>query len=368
MRRMQATVFPLKTTDTRTIDSVFPLHGKDVSRTFRPDRSSEPIRSEVISHSRRFRAVSFSEDPDLYHAYAIDTLRLRPRRISSVRTIDAVRHPDFSGITERRRPLVITLPQVPELPDFSAARAAWSVLGRDFHAYGESLSAGVAGFRLGISSRQLTYAPLVGAMALGMVSAFALEHVAGSGVSAEEATIVYVDRSPSEAVSEWEPEGVSVFDTERLLTELALEDPDTAEFERRIRNMVAGYPIEEMVPEIVKQDRTVAMFLVAIAKKESNWGNRVPVDGNGQDCYNYWGYRGVRNMMGTGGHTCFNGRADAVQTVGKRLSTLINEYDLDTPEKLIVWKCGSSCDGHTSYSVQKWISDVELYYGKMNEN
>jgi hypothetical protein len=365
---MSSNVFPLKTETILTIDSVFSSRTVSSGASGkRAARQKGAVRSEVLSRSRRYQTLSFSGDASLYHAYAVETLGVQPSSISSLRTIDAARHPDFAGITDPKRPFSIVLPVIPALPDFSEAEAAWTTLSTRFRSYGEDLSAGLSGFRLGLSARQVAYVPLVGAMALGMVSAFALEYTLGSGVQADEAKIIYVDRETSQELLESELEDISVFDTEQLLAELASEDPDTAEFERRVRKMVEGYPIEDMVPEIIKQDRTVAMFLVAIAKKESNWGKRVPLDDNYQDCYNYWGYRGIRNMMGTGGHTCFNSRADAVKTVGKRLSTLINEYDLDTPEELIVWKCGSSCAGHSSYSVQKWISDVELYFDKVNE-
>jgi hypothetical protein len=125
--------------------------------------------------------------------------------------------------------------------------------------------------------------------------------------------------------------------------------------------------MEKMTPYIAEKDRKVAAFLVAIAKKESNWGKRVPVL-NGQDCFNYWGYRGIRDRMGTGGHTCFDSPEDAVDTVAGRLKELV-EADIDTPEEMVIWKCGSSCAGHSDYSVKKWISDVEMYFSEFgNKN
>lgn len=136
---------------------------------------------------------------------------------------------------------------------------------------------------------------------------------------------------------------------------------DRVAFEQNIRDMVAGYPIEDMVPYIVKQDRRVAAYLVAIAKKESNWGRRIPVY-HGENCFNYWGYRGQDEIMGSAGHTCFNTPKEAVTTVAKRLNTLVLEQGLATAKELIVWKCGSSCAGHDSYGVSKWISDVDGYY------
>ncbi|MDD5084145.1 MAG: hypothetical protein PHT88_04450 [Candidatus Moranbacteria bacterium] len=143
------------------------------------------------------------------------------------------------------------------------------------------------------------------------------------------------------------------------------EGPSPLELE--IKEMVKGYPIEDMVPVIAKQDPTVAAFLVSIAKKESNWGKRVPVL-NGRDCYNYWGYRGKSEEMGTGGHTCFKTRKEAVTRVAKRIETLTKENKLDTPSEMIVWKCGSSCAGHSEASVSKWIADVSFYFKKFKRN
>ena len=137
------------------------------------------------------------------------------------------------------------------------------------------------------------------------------------------------------------------------------------ELGNEIRRIVAGSPMEQMVPYIEKQDRIVAAFLVGIAKKESNFGRRVPVL-NGQDCYNYWGYRGIRKRMGSGGHTCFDSPEDAVETVARRIKELV-QAKIDTPQEMVIWKCGSSCKKHSSYSVQKWINDVNIYFSEINK-
>jgi len=142
------------------------------------------------------------------------------------------------------------------------------------------------------------------------------------------------------------------------------EERERKKMSRKMSSMVEGHPIESMVPYIVQQDQMVAAYLVSIAKKESNWGKRVPVL-DGEDCFNYWGYRGKRDRMGTGGHTCFDDPEDAVETVGKRIATLVHEYDRDTPEEMVYWKCGRSCDAHSSQSVQKWIDDVDLYFQEL---
>lgn len=135
-------------------------------------------------------------------------------------------------------------------------------------------------------------------------------------------------------------------------------------FEEKVKEMTIGHPIEKMIPYILEKETRVAAFLISIAKKESNWGKRKPVL-NGKDCYNYWGYRGIRPRMGSGGHTCFENPKDAVDTVAKRIKYLVNKRELNTPEKMIIWKCGNSCAGHNQKSVQKWIGDVKLYFDKL---
>ncbi|MEN8252033.1 MAG: hypothetical protein ABFQ53_00415 [Patescibacteria group bacterium] len=132
---------------------------------------------------------------------------------------------------------------------------------------------------------------------------------------------------------------------------------------RDVESILEGYPMAEIATEIAREDREVAAFLVAIAKKESAWGKYTPKL-HGRECYNYWGYRGKRERMGSGGHTCFDSPEDAVSTVALRIKRLINN-GYNTPEKIVVWKCGYSCVGHSSASVDKWVRDVDVYYNKM---
>lgn len=135
------------------------------------------------------------------------------------------------------------------------------------------------------------------------------------------------------------------------------------ELESQIKEMTRGYPIEKMAPFIAEKDKTVAAFLVSIAKKESDWGKHSPKL-NGGNCYNYWGYRGGGERIAPGGYTCFSSEQEAVNAVGRRIRTLVRVKKLSTPARMIVWKCGATCAGHGRYSVQKWISDVDLYYQK----
>lgn len=134
------------------------------------------------------------------------------------------------------------------------------------------------------------------------------------------------------------------------------------EIVQRVKELAGGYPIEKMAKYIASEDEDVAAFMISIAKKESNWGMRTPKL-NGKECYNYWGFRQKRERMGSGGHTCFNNPRDAVKSVAARIDDLIKK-EIDTPEEMVAWKCGYSCDGHNPQSVQKWINDVKLYYNK----
>lgn len=132
--------------------------------------------------------------------------------------------------------------------------------------------------------------------------------------------------------------------------------------EKEILALVSGYPIENMASYISEQKKIVAAFLVAIARKESSWGEHVPTK-NGKDCYNYWGFKGPQNPT-EGGYSCFESREEAVAVVGARIQKLV-EQGLDTPEKMLVWKCGSSCATHDPQGVRKWVSDVEAYFRKL---
>lgn len=124
-----------------------------------------------------------------------------------------------------------------------------------------------------------------------------------------------------------------------------------------MEKFVSGYPIEKMLPYISKRRPETAAFLVAIAKKESNWGKRSPRSGKG-DCFNYWGFKDHRFPFAAG-HSCFPSREVAIETVGNRIDKLVAN-GRNTPAKLSIWKCGSACskDGN----VGKWIGDVNMYY------
>ncbi|MDQ1284502.1 MAG: hypothetical protein QG620_850 [Patescibacteria group bacterium] len=137
--------------------------------------------------------------------------------------------------------------------------------------------------------------------------------------------------------------------------------------ERSIGEMVKGYPIENMASRISMKDPKVAAFMIGVAKKESNWGKFTPKL-NGEECYNFWGYRGQSERMTKSGYTCFSSSKEAVNTVAARMGELVKENNLDTPEKMVVWKCGWNCEGHSPESVSKWIADVGYYFNKINNS
>jgi hypothetical protein len=140
--------------------------------------------------------------------------------------------------------------------------------------------------------------------------------------------------------------------------------PYNKEIAQRVSAMTQGHPIAQMNEYIARFDESTAGYLVAIAKKESNWGKRAPVL-EGEDCYNYWGFRDPDNTAGSGGHTCFESPEQAVRSVGKRVHELVYTYERDTPKEMVVWKCGSACAGDAG--AQKWVSDVGWYYDKFLE-
>jgi hypothetical protein len=135
--------------------------------------------------------------------------------------------------------------------------------------------------------------------------------------------------------------------------------------EKKINYLVDGYPIERMMPYILQKDPKVAVFMVSIAKKESNWGKRKPVL-DGKDCYNYWGFRLQTDNMGSNGHTCFNSPKEAVDVVAARLEEMVNKEDINSPREMVVWKCGYGCQNEAKTpSERKWIKDVSYYYDEL---
>lgn len=206
---------------------------------------------------------------------------------------------------------------------------------------------------------------IVGAIIIGMISMTLIYRYLGVGVLADAKSGKIVSNAPIEKVL-GDEEIKSDEETIKYIKQIIQEKEknEKKDFENSLKKMVKGHPIEDMIPYIAEKDRIIAAFLIGIAKKESNWGKRVPVL-DGKDCYNYWGYRGIRKKMGTGGHTCFDSRKDAVDTVSRRIEFLVKEKKLNTPAKMSIWKCGSAC--YKDGQVHKWISDVEMYFSKVKD-
>lgn len=225
----------------------------------------------------------------------------------------------------------------------------------------------------GLSMVRMYNATIVASVIFGMLLMTMIYRNLGQGVSAkiEETKAAQLAEEAKVLGAETEKDPIYEIDDEtitRLFREYDSEEDQEFQrqkFEAEIKKIVKGYPIEKMVPEIAKQDRIVAAFIVAIAKKESGWGEHVPVY-QGQDCYNYWGWRG-KNPVGSGGHTCFDSPQDAVETVAKRIKFLVSSKKLDTPQKMIIWKCGD-CGWDTPAAMQSWINTVDMYFRKLNKS
>lgn len=241
-----------------------------------------------------------------------------------------------------------------------------------------------AGAVQGVSMVRMWNLSIVGAVIFGMLTMTMIYEYLGQNVSAAVGEIENAGKKKSVLMEkDTVYAGNNVVDVDNLKDESVVDNIDTSfvtkllkdfeeidmnSFEKELLEMVKGYPIETMIPEIAKKDKKVAAFIVAIAKKESAWGKRVPVL-DGKDCYNYWGYRGIRDKMGTGGHTCFDSPKDAVDTVAKRIEFLVSNKKLNTPSKMIIWKCGSDCSVTGGQAAaDKWIMDVAMYFDKLNKN
>jgi hypothetical protein len=203
---------------------------------------------------------------------------------------------------------------------------------------------------------------IVGAVIFGMFTMSMIYKYLGQSVSAK-----IQDNQVAQEQIENEDENISQkyanIDSQYFTQLLSEEDLPQAVLEKKMREMVSGYPIEKMVPRIAEKSPVVAAFMISIARQESEWGKHVPVY-QGEDCWNYWGWRG-KNPVATGGHTCFSSPEDAVDTVAKRLEFLVGNQKLNTPAKMIIWKCGD-CSWDNQRDMQRWISAVNMYFQKFD--
>ncbi|MEF3691532.1 MAG: hypothetical protein V3574_00565 [Candidatus Moraniibacteriota bacterium] len=210
-----------------------------------------------------------------------------------------------------------------------------------------------------ISVVRLWNTSILAAVIIGMISMSFIYRYLGQGAAAEDEV---KERVAMEIVEKREPQIAKASDGDDYIAELAdyLKEDDNKKFNEKVQELVEGYPIEDFLPYLQGKDREVVSFYIAIAKKESNWGKRVPVL-KGEDCYNYVGFRGKSDRMGTGGHTCFADRKEAVEVVSQRIEELIKKYGRDTAKEMVVWKCGSDCNATGGQAAaNKWIADVDM--------
>jgi len=144
-----------------------------------------------------------------------------------------------------------------------------------------------------------------------------------------------------------------------------IDDAKHEDFTKEILTYIKGRPMESMAPFIAKQPRIVAAFIVGIAMKESKFGVYAPHNANGQDCHNYWGYRGLENTTASG-YSCFSTPEQAIQVIGKKISKLVAQ-GISNPAEMISWKCGSTCSWDDPANVRSWIADVGINFYKLND-
>lgn len=233
----------------------------------------------------------------------------------------------------------------------------------------------------GMSAVKMWNVSIVGSLVVGMFLMTFIYRYLGQGAAAvsvasnlEVTTQQVLDSQTPQVLgekTEAEYDDADATQVENYVSQIMKDYQDKSgsakQLEKEIYAMVGDTPMKQMVPYIAEQDRIVAAFLVGIARQESSWGVHVPVDEEGNDCYNYWGYRGKRAKMGTGGHTCFDSPKDAVATVAKRLSFLVSNEKMTTPGKMVVvWKCGYDCSWDKSENVRRWVDSVNHYFKQFN--
>ena len=233
-------------TKTRRFDG---LSGKTVTIMEKRSRSAGSLRSVVYSRGRRTEVISFPSDYALHSRLAVELWNERPLRLKGVH-VDSLRkiHTEASSLSRVRVPLIIPTARAIEAVETEVMR------------FGKDLSAGLSGFELGItfpdfgritfptfrlSPERAMYAPLLGAVVLGMGSALFIEHSFGSGAHAGEANVVVVER-PAPAGSVLGTETVASSVDSSVATELGsftTKDVSQEKFETKVREMVKGYPV-----------------------------------------------------------------------------------------------------------------------------
>jgi hypothetical protein len=211
------------------------------------------------------------------------------------------------------------------------------------------------------------------------ISAFSLSYVfqknlgqisfsgqASSRTTNQPIVLGATDKRPDESKNDVKDVALDMADEDIIMNLIGkIDDERHEDFRQEILQYVKGRPMEAMAPYIAKQPRMVAAFLVGIAMKESKFGTYAP-HLNGQDCRNYWGFKGGGTIT-SGGYTCFNSPEEAIQVVGKRIAKLV-EGGRTNPSEMVIWKCGSTCSWDDPANVRKWIADVGVNFYRINNS
>lgn len=226
------------------------------------------------------------------------------------------------------------------------------------------------GYTHGVSMLRVWNLSLVGSLIFGMFLMTMIYRYLGPGAQAkvqeakEKAEIAQVlgeeqaVRVLGDNVAKVEAEKKAQIEAEKKRAKDIIAENQKA-FETKIRELVGDTPIKQMAPFIAKEDPLVAAMFIAIARKESSWGTRVPVN-NGKDCYNYVGFRLKTDKMGSAGHSCFATPKEGFERTAKRIKDLIYKENMITAQKMVSpWKCGYRPDLDDPQAVQKWVSDVD---------
>lgn len=328
-------------------------------------RYVQKYKNSSVLFSRSFRTSNFTtSDSKLYLTQEeLNQLRCGVAAFRPGRRIDSLVSRNFSGIRYFDSTLVYT--QKAHDPIFERIQERY-LSSKNY------VSDLLSGSARAVSVVHMWNVSIVASLIFGMFLMTVMYRYLGQGASAgskEAAGDVQGQAQVLGAEEEKRNKEIEEQVAQQILEEHAKirEEAEKNSFQGKIKEMTKGYPIEEMAPDIARQDKIVAAFLIGIAKKESNWGKRVPVL-DGKDCYNYWGFRAKRDKMGTGGHTCFNSPSDAVASVSKRIKAIIEKEKIKTPEGMVtVWKCGYDCSWDSKSAVKKWVSDVDGYFDDVNE-
>ncbi len=227
------------------------------------------------------------------------------------------------------------------------------------------------GYTHGVSMTRMWNMSLIGSLIFGMFLMTMIYRYLGPGAQAKMQEVK--DRAETEQIVKKQEEqkvlGESIAKAEADKKALVDAEKKTAqdailkkqkEFGDKILDLVGNHPIKKMVPYMTKEDPLVVAFFIAIARQESSWGEHVPLNDSGDDCYNYVGFRLKTPKMGTNGHSCFSSPQEGFERTVKRIKDLIYNENMTTAQKMVSpWKCGYRPDLDNKEAVQRWVNNVD---------